>query len=175
MRNKLVSIKRIIENEVGERIDTRNRKRYITYARAVYCKAGRDLGFSFSSIASEINRDHASVMHTVKNIFPFSQEEPYYKDLYNVISVVVDKHLRDAKDEAEQKIVEEDFDYTKQISKKVDELQRENDSLKYKLALLNRDQTNFNNLFEGLREEEIEEVYNKMNIFVKAIKSRVYL
>lgn len=175
MRNKLVSIKRIIENEVGERIDTRNRKRYITYARAVYCKAGRDLGFSFSTIASEINRDHASVMHTVKNIFPFSQQEPYYRDLYKVISVVVDSHLRDMDSDFDESIVEENLDYTKQISKKVDDLQRENDALKYKLALLNKNQTNFNDLFEGLREEEVEEVYNKMNIFVKAIKSRVYL
>jgi hypothetical protein len=41
--------------------------------------------------------------------------------------------------------------------------------------LLLRDSDNrFINLFEGLNEDELDEVYNKLNIFVKVIRGRVY-
>jgi len=168
MKSRLTSIKRIIENEIGERIDTRNRKRSLTYARSVYCKIGRDMGLSFSAIGKEINRTHCNVMHTVNNIYPFAEKEVYYRGLYEVLRAVIDEDNKDVEDE-------EKFSTTKRLAEMVDELQKENDSLKYKLKLLKQDEGNFNNLLKGLRPEEIDEVYNKLNIFVKAIKNRVYL
>lgn len=171
MKNRLVSIKRIIENEVGERIDTRNRKRMVTYARAVFCQLGRDLNFSYDAIGSVINKDHATVMHNVKNIFPFSQKEYYYRNLYETA-----RHLKYFKEDREaQAEVKQEFNALMELSKKIDELQKERDALSFKLMLLQRDESKFISLFDGLQEHEIEEVYNKMTIFVKAIKSRVYL
>lgn len=171
MRNRLVSIKRIIENEVGERIDTKNRKRMVTYARAVFCQLGRDLGFSYDAIGSVINKDHATVMHNVKNIFPFSQKEYYYRNLYETA-----KHLKYFKEDREaQAEVKQEFNALMELSKKIDELQKERDALSFKLMLLQKDESKLTSLFDGLQEHEIEEVYNKMTIFVKAIKSRVYL
>lgn len=171
MKNKLVSIKKIIENQVGERIDTRSRKRHLTYARAIYCQAGRDLGLSFSTIGQLINRDHATVMHSVKVIFPFSQEESYYRNLYDVMkSFAESAHIKEKTDKLEGKI-----SIVKRMSFKIERLQQENDSLNHRLMLLKSNSSRFTELFEGLREEEIEEVYNKLSIFVKVIKSRVYI
>lgn len=171
MKNKLVSIKRIIENEIGERIDTKNRRRYLTYARAVYCKAGRDLGLSFSTIGQLINRDHATVMHSVKVIFPFSQEDSYYRNLHEVISSVVEAALN----KEEERDINDDVDRVKRMAMKIERLQRERDALEHQLLLLKSSSARFTDLFEDLKEEEIEEVYNKLNIFVKVIKNRVYL
>ena len=167
MRNRLVSIKRIIENEIGERIDTKNRRRDLTYARAVFCRTGRDMGLSLSAIGKVINRDHATVLHTLRNVYPFAEKEVYYKRLYEVLKAVVDEGVQTEE-------VEDKFDTTKELADMVDTLQRDNDALRYKLQLLKQDRGNFNTLFEGLAEEEIDEVYNKLSIFVKAIKTRVY-
>ena len=77
MKDRLTTLKRIIEKEVGFRIDTKNRKRQVTYARAVFCKIARDLNGSdrsitLRSIGDLIDRDHVSVLHNIKVIFPFS-------------------------------------------------------------------------------------------------------
>jgi DNA-binding transcriptional ArsR family regulator len=167
MKNKLVSIKRIIENEIGERIDTRNRRRDLTYARSVFCQLGRDMGLSYSAIGQVLNRDHATTMHNVKVILPFALREKYYKGMYETLKTLT----YGEKEEASQ----ESFDMIKELSNKVEALQKDNDAMRYKLMLLSKDRENFNALFEGLNEEEIDEVHNKMSIFVKAIKSRVYL
>lgn len=168
MRNKLVSIKRIVENEIGERIDTRNRTRYLTYARAVYCKTGRDIGLSLSAIGKEINRDHATVLHSLNNIFDFAMQDPYYRTLYQTLGAV----FQDVSNREVPKM--EDFDAMLKLSQKVEELQKENDALRHKLVLLRQDENGFGKLFEGLTKDEVDDVYNKLNIFVKAIKSRVY-
>ena len=167
MKSRLTSIKRIIENEIGERIDTKNRRRDLTYARAVYCRAGRDMGLSLSAIGKEINRDHSTVLHTLRNVYPFAEKEVYYKRLYEVLRAVIgdDTQLEDAK---------EKFDATKELSDMVQELRKENDALRYRLMLIDRDEKSFNSLFKGLRDEDIDEVYNKLDIFIKAIKTRVY-
>ena len=167
MKNRLVSIKRIIENEIGERIDTKNRRRDLTYARAVFCRTGRDMGLSLSAIGKVINRDHATVLHTLRNVYPFAEREIYYKRLYEVLRAVVDEG-------SQTEEVEEKFDSTKELAEMVETLQKDNDALRYKLHLLKDSKANINALLEGLREEEIDEVYNKLNIFVKAIKTRVY-
>lgn len=174
MRNKLVSIKRIIEDEIGERIDTKNRRRDLTYARAVYCRVGRDMNMSLSAIGKVINRDHATVLHTLRNVYPFAQKEVYYNNLYESISEVMmleqAENVRKTDEENKR-----EFSLVKRLSNKVIELQKKNDSLKHQLLVLTKNERNFTQLFEGLREEDVEEVYNKMSIFVKVIKSRVYL
>jgi phenylacetate-coenzyme A ligase PaaK-like adenylate-forming protein len=167
MRNKLVSIKRIVENEIGERIDTRNRTRYLTYARAVYCKTGRDMGLSLSSIGKEIKRDHATVLHNLNNIFDFAMQDPYYRRLYQTLSAVFQI-------EQTEEVNKQDFDAVLKLSEKVEELQKENDALRHKLLLLKENENGFSHLFEGLTKGEVDDVYNKLNIFVKAIKGRVY-
>jgi hypothetical protein len=167
MKSRLVSIKRIIENEIGERIDTKNRRRDLTYARAIFCRTGRDMGLSLATIGEAINRDHATVLHTLNNVYPFAEKEVYYKRLYEVLKVVID-------DGAQSEEVDGKFDVTKELADMVDALQKENDALRYKLLLLKEKGNVFNELLEGLRPEEIDEVYNKLSIFVKAIKTRVY-
>jgi hypothetical protein len=167
MKSRLVSIKRIIENEIGERIDTKNRRRDLTYARAVFCRTGRDMGLSLATIGEAINRDHATVLHTLNNVYPFVEKEVYYKRLYEVLKVVIDEG-------AQSEEVDGKFDSTKEFADMVDALQKDNDALRYKLLLLKEKGDIFNELLEGLRPEEIDEVYNKLSIFVKAIKTRVY-
>ena len=170
MKNKLISIKRIIESEVGERIDTKNRRRDLTYARSVYCKVGRDMGYSLSAIGNVINRDHATVLHNLRVVFPFGQNENAYKKLYKTMTAVANKMA-----EEEELDAEREFNIVKELSKKLEKLHKENASLCHKLQLVENENSIFLKMIEGLNEEELKEIYDKLEIMVKAIKSRVYI
>jgi len=84
MKSKLEMLVGLIENETGFDIKKRDRKREVTYARALYCKLAREIiedgeRYSYSKIGRFIKRDHASVMHNSNVIFPFAMKEDDYK------------------------------------------------------------------------------------------------
>lgn len=160
MKDKLKQLKKQIEVAVEQRIDTPCRKRHLTYARAVFCKIAREsMGMTLSDVGKAINRDHATVMHNIKVVFPFAVKETRFQDIYDAL-----------KDEYKpKKLVKKDSgqDTINLISK----LRSENTYMKRMLN--NRDR--FGNLFDSLRVDEVDEVYNKLEIFVKAaLKNRVY-
>lgn len=169
MKSRLISVKRIVEKEVGHSIDTKSRKRSHTYARAVYCQVAREMGgkkpHSLSDIGEVIKRDHATVLHSLRVVFPFAMQETSFKLLYWTLRAIFVDNVSE----------EEGFDEVRSLGDKVINLEKENVSLKQKLDLLKFGTNKFDKLVEGLSKDEIDEVYEKMNIFVKAIRSRVYL
>jgi len=169
MKDRLRSLKVIIEKEVGFRIDTKGRKRRVTYARAVYCKIARELNdsdraISLEAIGEVINRDHASVLYNIKVIFPFSQEEKEYRILYEAVKAMF--IFNEEKD---------NFDERKEIAERLIELEKENQALKYRLLLVAREGSRFDKMTDGLNAEELDEIYEKLDIMVRSIKNRVYL
>lgn len=169
MKTKLEDIKRVVENEVGHRIDTRSKRREHTYARAVYCKVARELSEegnnpSLQLIGEVINRDHASVRHNIMVIFPFSQKETSYRQLYETLTLMFS---------GDPKKVNE-IRRVKRLSKRIIELDRHNESLTYKLSILQREGDRFAKLTDGFSAEEMDEIYDKLEIMAKAIRSRVY-
>jgi hypothetical protein len=60
--------KKIIELETGINVDIVSRKRNFVEIRALYYKMLRDvLGMTLQSIADTVNKDHATVLHSIKN------------------------------------------------------------------------------------------------------------
>lgn len=169
MKSRLISVKRIIEKEVGHKIDGKERKRAHTYARAVYCKIAREMGgvrpHSLSEIGQVINRDHSTVLHTLRVVYPFAMQESSFKLLYLTLRAIFV--------EGDQE--EDNFDELKTLSDKFVNLEKDNAALRSKLDLLKFGNRRFDELFDGLNKDEMDEVYEKMSIFVRAIKSRVYL
>jgi len=170
MKNRLVSIKKAIEDQIGHRIDTPSRKREITYGRAVYCAIARGIDdkgrpVSLESIGKVINRDHATVRHNIQVIFPFAIEDSSFRRLYDT--------LRDVYNDPKEVVSE--TSKLRGAYDKIINLEKDNEALKYKLTLVQRDSSMFDKLTEGLSKEEMEEVYERLDLMVKSIKSRVYL
>ena len=61
-------LKKIVNDVFLVDIDIENRKRDVVDARKVYSKILRDSGYSYESIGKTINKNHATIMHYVKNI-----------------------------------------------------------------------------------------------------------
>lgn len=61
-------LKRIVKDVFLVDLEVNNRKREVVDARKVYSKILRDNGYSYELIGKTINKDHATVIHYVKNI-----------------------------------------------------------------------------------------------------------
>jgi hypothetical protein len=169
MKNRLISLKRIIDNDFGDDIATKNRKRNYTYARAVYCKVAREMNdirpYSLMEIGEVINRDHATVLHSINVVFPFAIQESSFKLLYLTLKSMFVDNKKSA----------ESFDDMKSLGERIIEVEKDNHLLRQKIEIMKHRSNRFDKMLEGLNEEELDEVHYKMEIFVKSIKSRVYL
>jgi hypothetical protein len=170
MSDKLKQLKKEIEKQIKQKIDTPDRDRHLTYARAVFCKVARSMkderGFPipFRVIGEHLNRDHATVMHSIKVVFPFAVKEDEFKYMYKALKT---SYVFDDND------IEEE-EYSK-VSERIKNLIEDNRRLKSKIDVISKGMDDFIPLFEDLSFDELKEVYDKMSIMVKAIKSRVYL
>lgn len=71
--NKLKEIMEFVVRETTEDVTSKSREQAISDARAIYCKLAREhTNFSFKAIGESIGRNHATVIHAVKNVFPTS-------------------------------------------------------------------------------------------------------
>jgi len=135
---------------------------------AINDKVRQESGFVqdlVSEIGKVINKDHSSVFHNINVIFPFAIKESSFRELYLTLRAIFVENLEEPSK----------FDDMKALSEKIIDLEKENTSLEHRLNLLRYESRRFEKLVEGLSKEEIDEVFDKMNIFVRAIKNRVYL
>ena len=166
MRNKLEVLKRIVEERVGFDLTLNTRKREYTYGRAVFCKLAREIKLGgiqtpYSKIGEVINKDHATVMHNIKNVFPFAIKEEKYNRVYQELTFCVDEDFS----EDQVKI------HANGIKKLYDEIYKQHEKIS-ELMYINSTLKKFNQFTDGLSPEELDQLYEKVNLTVKVIKSQ---
>jgi hypothetical protein len=110
-----------ISTEFGLDIRKRSRKREYIYARAVYYKIARDMfSKTLAEIGGEVGVDHATVLHSMKNVFPVI--ERFEPDVLTSYNKLVNKFNFEA-------------DLVKSASFTLEEAKSEIAELKYKLKL----------------------------------------
>ena len=68
---KLKEILEFVIKETTEDITVMSRKRAVNDARSIYCKLAREhTGYTFKNIGESLGQNHATVIHSVKNVFP---------------------------------------------------------------------------------------------------------
>lgn len=158
MKNRLTDIRKVVERELGVKINTPSRKRRCAYGRAVYCKVARELSTkpTLEEIGRVVGRDHSSTIHNMKTTFRYAMMDKEFQDLYDLLKKMFVEEL-------EPEVVEQALD-----------LQRENDMLRHKLVYLGRNQSRFDKLVDGLFEEEIEQIFEKLELMAKMMKNSKY-
>lgn len=78
------SLKQIVNEIFLIDIESKSRKRAIVDGRKVYSKILRDLGYSYELIGSTINKDHATIIHYVKDIDSLFEFDNIFKKRYNL-------------------------------------------------------------------------------------------
>lgn len=163
MKNKLETLARLIEKETKFNIRKRDKKREVTYARALYCKLAREIRedgerYTYSKIGRVIKRDHATVLHNINVIFPFAIKEYKYKYLYDCMQVLINEDYTDNDLEERKNTIKDLQDAIKVRDEKIIELKRDN--------------IRFNVLVDGLTLEERNELYEKVALTAKVIKAQ---
>lgn len=69
------------------------RVREYVYARYIYAKIMRDKGFSLSYIGNTINKDHATIIHALKQ-FEFLKNYDDFKKMYDKVRMALNKEER---------------------------------------------------------------------------------
>ena len=163
MKSKLEILADLVESETGFNIRKRNKKREVTYARALYCKLAREIRedgdqYNYSKIGRAIKRDHATVLHNINVIFPFAIKEYKYKYLYDCMQVLINEDYN-----------EDDLEERKNTIKDLQDAIKVRDE---KIIELKRDNIRFNVLVDGLTLEERNQLYEKIALTVKVIKAQ---
>ena len=94
--NKLKEIMDFVIRETTEDITSKSREQAVTDARAIYFKLAREhTNFSFKAIGQSLNKNHATVIHAVKKVFPAAALnnrscKRAYNKYNNIVEGVVD-------------------------------------------------------------------------------------
>ena len=152
---------RFINTELN--IDIRKKKKTNEYvfARIIYHKLATELtNYSLSEIASAVNKDHCAVIHNLKN-FEEVIKRPNLKKIYDTFK--------------EYPLEEDRTTYT-QVVKLNEQLRLELIETKQKYNQLLKDYTQrdiskIEELLEGLTDQELENVYVKLEAIVKMTKA----
>jgi hypothetical protein len=181
MKEKLNTLRKIIKTETGFDVAEVGRKRELTYARAVYSKVARSFKvdehkvLSLECIGDSIGKNHASILHNIRSIFPYAMAEPKYANLYNRLCALVSEANFDRDYESTYKTIKELEGKLYELSHQLTEERVKCVELKHEIDSLRSAKDNkMLSMMEGLSEDEVKEVEDKMSIFVRAIKSRVY-
>jgi len=117
---RTTAIRKLVEGELGYEIGGKTRKRQVVYGRAIYFKICKDrTNFSLQGIGETLNVHHATVLHSIRNIFPaFEMYNPKYMEIYNRIIeteeyIPKDKKLKRLQEEHRK--LETRFKFLKQI------------------------------------------------------------
>ena len=168
MSNKLREIKTLIENEVGYPLDKNSRKREVVMARALYYKIARDLysgsnKLTLRKIGEELGKDHATVLHGLRKVSPFVLKDTYFNNVYKSVLHVIDKSKYENFSESE---AENERLKSENISLRI-----ENNKLQQAIDRMTEDSDEFFTITYGLSEVQLGEIYNKIRLMAKMMKS----
>lgn len=83
--------KKIIKFETGVNVEIVSRKRNFVEARAIYYKLLRELsGMTLHAIADTVNKDHATILHSLKSVDDWMRYDTKLADKYKNILYAID-------------------------------------------------------------------------------------
>ena len=81
---KPIHIRRLVEKDQNCKISVKSRRRNLVEARHIYCLIVRKYtDYSLAIIGKEINRDHATVLHSIRRAKEFLQYDQDFKVKFN--------------------------------------------------------------------------------------------
>lgn len=173
MIDRLAILRKIIKTDTGIDVASLHKTNKYVFARAVYYRIARNLRsdtgeyLSLSAIGKSVNKDHASVIHSLKYSFDQAMSEPEYKSLFNKLSLMIEQ--------PEWKFSADKSKYYQMYASVSDMWNKTNSLWERYLKLKAKTANNpILDMVSELSEDEIKEVADKLDIMVKSIKNRVY-
>ena len=155
---------RFINTELNIDITKKKKTNDYVFARAVYYKLSKELTkTSLAEIGRQVNKDHCSVLHNLKN-FEQIVKIPKFKKLYDT--------FKEYPIEEDRTNFLEVIKINEQIRTELIDIKQKHRKLLEDIEQNNRIEANkMEDLLQGLNEEQLELVHIRLEAMVKMIKS----
>jgi hypothetical protein len=159
-QEEIDELKKIVNDVFLVDIDIKNSKRGVVDARKVYSKILRDSGYNYELIGETISKDHATIIHYVKNIEYLLSYDKGLRDKYVACKNVFVKKKKSISDQVKkdvdiyvtvvrltnelqeavaikEKLLDEFFDYIEDYEKRTGHLPNSHECKHHILPLFN--------------------------------------
>ena len=197
MKNKLNRVREIVEKEVGLDLSSKDNHNDYVNARCIYFQIAKDLAdygwvYSLEKIGKSIDKHHSTVIHSTKHRFPKIMQRNEYRILYyklkkQIVEEVTDCVIDGTESEVEMfetnRLLKLEILKVKELHEnEMDMLKKTHNLLldKYRreLAVLRKSTTFVDDRFAkmtcGLDEEQMEQVYQKLDLLCKMMPKTQY-
>jgi len=165
MQNKLETLQKVIESRLDLNLNKNTRKKEYIFARALFYALAYDgKRFTYSVIGRYMGKDHATVLHSIKNVFPQVMFDNKYKSIYDELSLLVEDGI-----DEKTLITHQDGIYNlyQEIRRKEDIIQ----DLSIKLMSAEESNRKINDILKDLTLEEKKTLLDKMTLTSKVIRN----
>lgn len=165
MKNKLETLQKVIESRLEVKLNKNTRKKEYIFARALFYGLAYDgKRCTYSTIGKYIGRDHATILHSIKNVFPQIMFDSNYKRLYDELSLIVEDSVDEKTLTTHQDGI---YNLYKEMQKKDDLIQE----LSLKLIISEKINNKVEDALKDLTPEETETLLDKMILTSKVIRN----
>jgi hypothetical protein len=103
-QEEIDELKRIVNDIFLVDLEVKNRKRNVVDARKVYSKILRDNGYSYDLIGETLGKDHATIIHYIRNIEYILSYDKMLKDKYVACKNVFIKTRKSIKEQIKKDV-----------------------------------------------------------------------
>lgn len=103
-KEEIEELKRIVNDVFLVDLEVNNRKRGVVDARKIYSKILRDNGYSYELIAETINKDHATIIHYIKNVDYLLSYDRLLRDKYIACKNIFSKKRKSISEELKKDV-----------------------------------------------------------------------
>lgn len=165
MENKLETLQKVIESRLEVQLNKNTRKKEYIFARALFYALAYDgKRFTYSTIGKYMGKDHATVLHSIKNVFPQIMFDSNYKRLYDELSLIVGNDVDERTLTTHQDGI---YNLYQEMQKKEDLIQE----LSLKLIIAEKTNNKVADALKDLTPEETETLLDKMILTSKVIRN----
>lgn len=165
MENKLETLQKVIESRLDIKLKKNTRKKEYIFARALFYALAYDgKRFTYTTIGKYMGKDHATVLHSIKNVFPQIMFHNKYKSVYDELSLIVGDGIDEKTIMTHQDGI---YNLYQEMQKKDDIIQ----DLSLKLILAEKVNNRVVEVLKDLTPEETETLLDKMILTSKVIRN----
>ena len=197
MKNKLNRVLEIVEKEVGLDLSAKDNHNDYVNARCIYFQIAKDLSdygweYSLEKIGGAIGQHHSTVIHSTRHRFPKIMQRNEYRILYyklkkQIVEEVTDCVIDGTESEVEMfetnRLLKLEILKIKELHENEMDMLKKTQNLlldKYRreISILRKSTTfaddRFANMTYGLDEEQMEQVYQKLDLLCKMMPKTQY-
>lgn len=165
--NEIQELKLIVNSVFKVNIDIETRLRTHVEARIAYAKILRDKGFSYHKIANTLNKNHATIIHYLRNIDHIFVHDKYFIERYKRCKDLMIGVIEEPSNPTPEKVY---INRIKELQSEVQELHAKLNDANQQLIKNARIKSIIKLINERICDDDVEILESKIRTFLNGIR-----